>query len=129
MKYLTSWCGVIYSATSSCFDLVRRCCWVTLFAWPMIQLPVWPLLGLFICSQLQTPAPENTTCGKKMIGRKIDLFLKLRIFWGFWIDYARSLRTEAMIFSVWYWPLLGQHLVAVIFFSSVDFCGSVFCAF
>ena len=35
---------------------------------------LWPLLGLFICSRLQTLAPENTTCGKKMIGWKIDLF-------------------------------------------------------
>ena len=26
---------------------------------------VWPQLGLFISSQLQTPAPENTTCEKK----------------------------------------------------------------
>ena len=44
---------------------------------------VWPLLGLFISSQLQTPTPENTTCGKKkMIGWKIDFFYN-RIFWDF----------------------------------------------
>ena len=84
---------------------------------------------LYLCSQLQTLAPENTISGKKMIGWKIDLLLWLRIFRGFWINYARSLRAEAMIFSVWHWPLLGQHPVAVIFFCSVDVCWSVFCVF
>ena len=34
----------------------------------------WPLFGLFMCSQFQTPAPENATCGKNMIGWKIDFF-------------------------------------------------------
>ena len=34
---------------------------------------VWPLLDLFMCSRFQTPAPENTTCGK-MIGWKISFF-------------------------------------------------------
>ena len=43
---------------------------------------VWPLFDLFIYSQRQTPAPENTTCGKNMIGWKIDFFLLLRVFWG-----------------------------------------------
>ena len=43
---------------------------------------MWPLLGLFISSQLQTPAPENTTCGKKMIGWKIDLFFITENFLG-----------------------------------------------
>ena len=32
-------------------------------------------------------------------------------------------------FSPWHWPLLGQHLLAVIFFCSVDVCQSVFCVF
>ena len=31
---------------------------------------VWPLFGLFICSWFQTPAPENTTCGKKWLVEK-----------------------------------------------------------
>ena len=31
-----------------------------------------PLFGLFMCSQFQTTAPENATCGKNMIGWKID---------------------------------------------------------
>ena len=35
-----------------------RCCWVTLSATVAIQIPVWPPLALFICSRLQTPAPE-----------------------------------------------------------------------
>ena len=35
----------------------------------------WPLFGLFMCSQFQTPAPENATCEKSMIGWKIDFFL------------------------------------------------------
>ena len=86
---------------------------------------VWPLFGLFICSQLQTPAPENTTRGKNMIGWKIDLSFITENFLGI-LD---RLCAEAMIFSVWHWPLLGQHLVAVIFFYSVDVCGSVFCVF
>ena len=74
MKYLAGWWGVIYLATSGCFDLVGRYCQVMLLAQLAIQLLVWPLLGLFICSQLQTAAPENTTCGKKMIGWKIAFF-------------------------------------------------------
>ena len=65
MKCLAGWREVIYSAISGCFDLVGWCCRVTLLARPTIQMPVWPLLGLFICSRLQTSAPENTTCGKK----------------------------------------------------------------
>ena len=43
--------------------------------WLWIQLLVWPPLALFIYSQLQTLAPENTICGKKIIDWKIDLFL------------------------------------------------------
>ena len=73
----------VYLATSGCFDLVGRCCRVMLLEWLAIQTGLWPLLGLFICSQLQTLAPENTTCGKKMIGWKIDLFFKTENFQGF----------------------------------------------
>ena len=40
-----------------------------------------------------------------------------------------SLSAEAMIFSVWHRPLLGQHPVDVIFFSYVNVCQSVFCVF
>ena len=38
MKYQASWWGVVYLATSSCFDLVRRRYWVMLSGWPAIQL-------------------------------------------------------------------------------------------
>ena len=40
-----------------------------------VQLLVWPLLALFICSQLQTPAPENTICGKKWLVEKLTFFM------------------------------------------------------
>ena len=75
MKYLAGWREVIYSATSGCFDLVGWCCRVTLLARSAIQQPVWPRLGLFICSQLQTSTLENTTCRKQVIGWKIDFFI------------------------------------------------------
>ena len=65
IRLLNEWRGGIFSATSGRFDLVWGCCWVTLLPWPGIQRPVWPLLALLICSLLQTPAPENTICGKK----------------------------------------------------------------
>ena len=42
---------------------------------------VWPLLGRFISSQLQTLAPENTICGKT-IGWKINLFFINENFLG-----------------------------------------------
>ena len=38
MKYLAGWRGVVYSAANGCFDLVRRCCRVTLSGRPAIQL-------------------------------------------------------------------------------------------
>ena len=38
MKYLAGWRGVVYSATSGCFDLVVRCYRVTLCGRPDIQL-------------------------------------------------------------------------------------------
>ena len=38
MKYLAGWRGVVYSATSSCFDLVGWCCQATLSGQPAIQL-------------------------------------------------------------------------------------------
>ena len=44
-KYLSGWRGGVYSATSSCFDLVWRCCWVVLLARPEIQLPCDPCLA------------------------------------------------------------------------------------
>ena len=40
------------------------------------------LLGLFTSSQLQKLAPENTTCWKKMIDWKIDLFFITENFLG-----------------------------------------------
>ena len=74
--------GVVYSATSSCFDLFGRYCRVTLFGQADDSTVVLPLFGLFICSQLQTPAPENTTSGEKMIGWKINLFFITENFLG-----------------------------------------------
>ena len=38
MKYLAGWWGIVYLVTSGCFDLVGRCCWVTLSGWRAIQL-------------------------------------------------------------------------------------------
>ena len=114
--------GGVYSVTSGCFDLVRP----KLLGWPAIQMASsWPIY-IF---------PTSNSCSRKYyLWKKNDwlknrLFFKLRIFWGFWIDYAWSLCIEAMIFSLWHWPLLGQHPVAVIFFYSVNVCGSVFCVF
>ena len=69
MKYLASWQGVVDSATSDCFDLVGRCCRVMLSRRSTIQL------AGDLRSRFQTPAPESTTCGKNMIGWKIDFFL------------------------------------------------------
>ena len=42
----------------------------------------WPLFGLFMCSWFQTLAPENATCGKNMIGWKIDFFFITENFLG-----------------------------------------------
>ena len=71
----------------------------------------WPI---YICPTSNRGSRKYYLC-QKMIGWKINLFFILRIFWGFWIDYTWSLCAEAMIFSVWYWQLLGQHSVDVIF--------------
>ena len=38
MKYLAGRRGVVYLATSGCFDLVGRCYQVMLSGWPVIQL-------------------------------------------------------------------------------------------
>ena len=38
MKYLADWRGVVYSATSGCFDLVGPCYRMTLSWWSTIQL-------------------------------------------------------------------------------------------
>ena len=129
MKYLFGWQGVVNLAMSSCFDLVGPCYRVTLSLWLTIQLLGDLCLAYLWVSDFKQWPQKMLLVKKNMIGWKIDFFLNLRIFWGFWIDYARSLCAEAMIFSVWHWPLLGQHSVAVIFFYSVDVCGSVFCVF
>ena len=42
----------------------------------------WPLFGLFMCCRFQTPTPENATCGKNMIGWKIDFFFLTENFLG-----------------------------------------------
>ena len=74
MKYLAGWRG-------GCLLGNKRLLWSgqtvlsgDALRMTVIQTGVWPLFGLFISSQLQTRAPENTTCGKKMIGWKINLF-------------------------------------------------------
>ena len=81
MKYLAGWRG-------GCLFGNKRLLWS---GWMVLgdalrtagnSTGMWPLLGLFICSWLQTPAPENTTCGKKMIGWKIDLFFITENFLG-----------------------------------------------
>ena len=46
------------------------------------SIGVWPLFGLFMCSRFQTPAPENATRGKNMIGWKIDFFFITENFLG-----------------------------------------------
>ena len=91
----------------------------------------WPLFGLFMCSWFQTPAPENATCGKNMIGWKIDFFFFFitENFLGILNRLCAEPMRWSHDFSVWYWPLLGQHPVAVIFFYSVDVSRSVFCVF
>ena len=48
MKYLAGWRGVVYSATSGCFDLVGRCYRVTLSGRPAIQL-VCDLCLAYLC--------------------------------------------------------------------------------
>ena len=45
---------------------------------------VWLLFGLFMCSRFQTPAPENATCGKNMIGWKLDFFYNWEFSGDFW---------------------------------------------
>ena len=48
MKYLAGWQGGVYSATSSCFDLVGRCYRVTLSGRPTIQL-AYDLCLAYLC--------------------------------------------------------------------------------
>ena len=88
----------------------------------------WLLFGLFMCSQFQTPAPENATHGKNMIGWKIDFFFIPENFLGI-LDrlYLEPMHRRHDFLSLTL--LLGQHLIAVLFFYWVDVCGSVFCVF
>ena len=72
MKYLAGWRGIVYSVTSGCFDLVLS---GDALRTADDSTRVWPLFFLFMCSRFQTPAPENATRGKNMIGWKIDFFL------------------------------------------------------
>ena len=52
---------------------------------------------------------QKTLFVGKIIGWKIDLFiLLLRIFWGFWIEYVRSLCAGAMILSVLTLAIVGS---------------------
>ena len=83
MKYLAGW------LTGGCLFGDKRLLWSSrtvlsgdAFRTADDSTGVWPLLGLFICSQFQTSAPENTTRGKKMIGWKIDLFFITENFLG-----------------------------------------------
>ena len=126
MKYLAGWWGFVYLATSGCFDLVGRCCRVTLLGQPEIQL-VRDLCLAYLYLPTSNTGSRKYYLWKKMIGWKISLFFITENFLGILDFYAQSLCAEAMIFSVWHWPSLGQHPIAVIFFYSVDICGSVFC--
>ena len=74
MKYLAGWWGVVYSATSGCFNLVGWCYRVTLLWGAGDSTGVCPLFGLSMCSRFQTPALKIATREKNMIGWKIDFF-------------------------------------------------------
>ena len=125
MKYLADGGGVVYLVTSGCFDLVGWCCRVTLLGRLVIPLTCDFCLAYSYLPNFKHQLQKILLVEKNDCLKNKPFFLSLRIFWGFWIDYARSLCAGAMIF----WLLLGHHPVAVIFFNSVDVCGSVFCVF
>ena len=91
MKYMSCWLAVIWSAASGCFDLVWRCYRVTLSAMTRFQISVWPPLALFIRSRLQTPAPENSICGKKKWLKNRPFFITVNF-----LGILKSLCTEPM---------------------------------
>ena len=71
MKYLGGLRGVVYSATSGCFDLVGRCYQVTLSGRPVGQMTsVWPIYVFPI---------SNTGSRKCYLWKKYD-WLKNRLF-------------------------------------------------
>ena len=73
MEYLAGWWAVIWSAASSCFDLVWRCSRVTLSA--TAEDSTAPVTFARPIYMFQTMAPENTICGKKNDWLKNRLFL------------------------------------------------------
>ena len=75
MKYLAGWRGVVYSATSGLLWSSRTVLLGDALGTTDDSTGGWPLFGRFMYSWFQTPAPENATCGKNMIGWKIDFFL------------------------------------------------------
>ena len=80
MKYLAGGQAFIWSAASGCFDLVWRCCRVTLSAtaedFTACETSTSPI---YVFSTSNTGSRKYYSL-KKMIDWKIDLFLWLRIF-------------------------------------------------
>ena len=132
MKYLAGWRVVIWSAVNLVWPMAWRCCWVTLSAMVVDSTAhVTSACPIHIPNFKHRPQKilfaKKKKKKKKMIGWKIDLFFITENFLGIWMDYVWSLCAETMIFSVWHWPLLGQHPVDIIFFYSVYICQFAFC--
>ena len=75
MKYLAGWSGGCLFGDEQLLWSGRTVLLGDALGMAGDSTGVWPLFGLFMCSRFQTLAPENTTCGKNMIGWKIDFFL------------------------------------------------------
>ena len=73
MKYLAGWLAFIWSAASNCFDLVWRCCWVTLSATAESTARVTSACPIYVFPTSNTGS-RKYYLWKKMIGWKIDLF-------------------------------------------------------
>ena len=85
MKYLAGWrgVGVVYSATSGCFDLVGRCCPVTLLGQLAIQLTCDLCLAYLYLPNFKHRLQKILLVEKKkMIGIKISLFYMTENFLG-----------------------------------------------
>ena len=83
MKYMAGWRGV-YSATSGCFDLVGRCCRVTLLGRQMIQLACDLCLAYSYVPNFKHRLQKKKLLVENMIGWKIDLFYN----WEFSGDFG-----------------------------------------
>ena len=68
MKYLAGLRGVVYSATSDCFDLVGRCCRVTLLGPPAIQLACDLCLAYLCVPDFKRRLQKILLVEKNMIG-------------------------------------------------------------